>query len=299
MDRFETLRIFAAVAEAQGFAAAARRLKLSPPAVTRAVAALEARLGTRLLYRTTRIVRPTEAGLGLLADARRILAELEEAEAAAGGVSSAPRGLLTVTAPILFGRMFVAPVVLDFLKAQPGVQARLLLLDRVIDLIEEGIDVALRIAPLADSSLTAIPVGSMRSVICAAPSYLAARGAPLQPSDVAGHDTIAFSGGTGFEEWSLYAGSRRITVKTRPRLTVNTAEVAVAAAVAGHGLVRVLSYQAAAAVREGKLKLVLTDYEPSPVPIHLVHLEGRRANAKVRAFLDFTLPRLRAAAPAW
>lgn len=299
MDRFEALRIFTAVAEGQGFAAAARRLKLSPPAVTRAVAALEARVGARLLHRTTRIVRPTEAGLGLLADARRILSELEEAEAAAGGAATAPRGLLTITAPSLFGRMFVAPIVLDFLRAQPSVEVRLLLIDRVVDLIDEGIDVAVRIAPLPDSALSAIRVGSMRSVICAAPTYLKARGTPRSPAEIDGHDTIAFSGSPGMAEWTLHDGNRRIAVKIRPRLTVNTAEVAIAAAAAGHGLVRVLSYQAAQAVREKKLKLLLTDYEPTPSPIHLVHLEGRRANAKVRAFLDFTAPRLRAAGEAW
>jgi len=299
MDRFESLRVFAAVAEGQSFAAAARRLKLSPPAVTRAVAALEAHVGARLLHRTTRIVRPTEAGQGLYADARRILAELEEAEAAAGGAARAPKGLLTVTAPASFGRLFVAPIVLDFLASQPGVQVRLLLLDRVVDLIDEGIDVAVRIAALGDSSLSAIRVGGMRSVICAAPAYLKARGTPAGPAEIAGHDTIAFTGGSGSAEWAFHAGNRRVVVKTRPRLTVNTAEVAVGAAVAGHGLVRVLSYQAAAAVREKRLKIILSDFEPPPAPIHLVHLEGRRASAKVRAFLDFSAERLRTAAPAW
>lgn len=299
MDRFDSLRIFAAVAEGQSFAAAARRLKLSPPAVTRAVAALEARVGTRLLHRTTRIVRPTEAGQGLLADARRILNDLEEAEALAAGAAVAPRGLLTVTAPSLFGRMFVAPIVLDFLRAQPGVQVRLLLLDRMLDLIEEGVDIAVRIAPLPDSSLSAIRVGSMRRVICAAPAYLKARGVPRVPAEIEGHDAIAFSGGTGTEEWPLHQGSRMVMVRIRPRLTASSAEVVVAAAVNGHGLIRVMSYQSAEAVREKKLRILLAGHEPPPLPIHLVHLEGRRANAKVRAFLDFAAPRLRAAGTAW
>lgn len=299
MDRLETLRIFAAVAEGQSFAAAARRLRLSPPAVTRAVAALEARLGTRLLHRTTRIVRVTEAGRGLLADARRILADLDEAEAAASGTAAAPTGLLSLTAPASFGRMFVAPIALDFLAAHPRLDLRLLLIDRVVDLIDEGIDVGVRIAVLPDSALSAIRVGGMRSVICGAPGYLKARGTPRTPDEIAGHDTIAFAGSPGLQEWSLQSGTRRIAVKTRPRLTVNTAEVAVAAAAAGHGLVRVLSYQAAEAVRQKRLRIVLDRFEPPPAPVSLVHLEGRRAPAKVRAFLDFAAPRLRAAAGAW
>lgn len=295
MDRLETMRVFVAVAEEASFAAAARRLVLSPPAVTRAVTALEERIGASLLHRTTRIVRLTEAGARFLADCKRILGEIEEAEAVAAGAHTEPRGLLTVTASTMFGRVFVAPVLLDFLGRHPHVSARTMFFDRIVDILEEGIDVAVRISHLPDSSLTAVRVGSVRRVLCASPGYLAERGTPETPADLAHHDAIAFGPVTPQAEWTLGAGAETVTVSPPTRLLANTAEVAIAAAVAGRGITRVLSYMIEPDVRAGRLAIVLPAYEPPPVPIHVVHAEGRRAAARVRAFVDFAVERLRAA----
>jgi DNA-binding transcriptional LysR family regulator len=291
VDRLETMRVFVAVAETRGFAPAARRLAISPPAVTRAVAALEERVGTRLLHRTTRIVRLTEAGRRFLADCKRILGEIEEAEASAAGSQAEPQGQLGVTAPVMFGRMYVAPVVLDFLARHPRMTARMLFLDRVVDLIDEGLDVAVRIAHLPDSSLHAVRVGSVRRVVCASPEYLAARGAPRTPADLAQHEAIAFSLGAAAEEWSFGSGE---TLSPTTRLIVNSNDVAIAAAAAGRGVARVLSYQIAPELRAGTLQVVLAEFEPPPLPISVVYAEGRRAAAKVRAFVDLAVERLRA-----
>jgi DNA-binding transcriptional LysR family regulator len=294
VDRLDTMRAFVAVAEAQGFAAAARRLAMSPPAVTRAIVALEDRIGTRLLHRTTRTVRLTEAGTRFLADCKRILGELDEAEASAAGSHAEPRGRLAVTASVMFGRLYVAPVVLDFLALNPRVTARTLFVDRVVDLVDEGLDVAVRIAHLPDSSLTALRVGAVRRVVCASPDYLARRGTPRRLDELAQHDAIVFSPAEAAEDWSFGAGSPGETVRPPARLIVNSAEVAIAAAAAGHGITRVLSYQAAAEVRAGRLAIVLAALEPPAIPISVVYPEGRRAAAKVRAFVDFAVARLRA-----
>ncbi|WP_224371968.1 LysR family transcriptional regulator [Hyalangium versicolor] len=295
MDRLETLRVFVAVAEESGFAAAARRLAMSPPAVTRAVSALEERLGTRLLHRTTRTVRLTDAGRQFLTDCKRILGELEEAEASAAGSQTELRGMLTVTASMMFGRMYVAPIVLDFLARHPQVVARTVLLDRVVDLLDEGVDVAVRIAHLPDSSLNAIRVGTVRRVVCASPRYLAEHGRPRTPAELSRFDAITFSQTASQQHgWSFTSGSKVQTVTPPSRLIVNATEVAIAAAVAGRGLTSVLSYQVASEVRRGQLQLVLEDYELPAIPIHIVHAEGRRANARVRAFVDFAVERLRA-----
>jgi DNA-binding transcriptional LysR family regulator len=294
MDRFDAMRVFMAVADEGGFAAAARRLSLSPPAVTRAIASLEERLGTRLLHRTTRIVRLTEAGTRFLVDCRRILAEVEEAEASATGAHRDPRGQLAVTAPILFGRRYVSQIVLDFLDRYPQVSVRTMLADRIVDIVDEGFDVAVRIAHLPDSSLSAVRVGSVRRVVCAAPGYLAARGMPRTPADLAHHEAVVFSSAASVDDWVFDTATGTHGVRPPGRLIVNTAEVAVAAAVAGRGLTRVLSYQIADELRDGRLKIVLADLEPAPLPIHLVHREGRRTTAKVRAFVDFAVARLRA-----
>ena len=291
MDRLESMRVFVAVAEAEGFAPAARRLAMSPAAVTRAVAALEERIGAQLLRRTTRIVRLTEAGGRFLADCKRILAEIDEAESSAAGSHAEPRGQLAVTAPVMFGRMYVAPVALDFLARHPRVTTRLLFLDRVVDLIDEGLDVAIRIAHLPDSSLRAVQVGSVRRVVCAAPAYLAARGTPRTPADLARHDAIGFSVGALAEPWAFAYGE---TVSPPAQLVVNSNDVAIAAAIAGRGVARVLSYQIAPELRAGTLEIVLADFEPPRVPISVVYAEARRAAAKVRAFVDFAVERFRA-----
>lgn len=296
MDRLDSMRVFVAVAEEEGFAPAARRLSMSPPAVTRAISALEERIGTRLLHRTTRVVRLTEAGARYLADCKRILGEIEEAEASAAGSHAALRGQIGVTAPVLFGRMFVAPALFDFLALHPRVSAWTLLVDRIVDMVDEGLDVAVRIAHLPDSSLSAIRVGSVRWVVCASAEYLAARGEPRAPADLARHDTIAFSSTGSPVEWSFGSGSRVERVFPSSQLLANTADVAIAAAVAGRGLARVLSYQIGPELRAGRLSIVLAAHEPPPVPIHVVHPEGRRAAARVRGFVDFLVDRLRSEA---
>lgn len=294
MDRFEAMRAFVAVAEDGGFAAAGRALGLSPPAVTRAIAALEDRVGTRLLTRTTRVVRLTEAGTRYLADCKRILGEIEEADASAAGAHAEPRGTLNVTASVMFGRLYVAPILFDFLAQYPGVVAHTLLVDRIVDMMEEGLDVAVRIAHLPASGLSAVRVGQVRRVVCASPAYLAERGVPRTLDDLERHEAILFAPGPNAADWSFPVQGRSVTVRPRTQLVVNTAEVTIAAAVAGRGLTRVLSYQIAPELAAGTLRIVLEEFEPPPLPIHVVHAEGRRAAARVRAFVDFAVERLRA-----
>ncbi len=291
MDRLDAMRIFLTVAETSGFAGAARQLRLSPPSVTRAIAALEERLGTSLFQRSTRHVRLTPAGQRFAMDARRILAELEEAEASAAGTHGAPRGELSITASQMFGRIHVAPLVQDFLDAYPLVTARLLLLDRVANLIDEGFDLAVRIAQLQDSSLRAIRVGAVRRVVVASPAYLERHGMPQHPNDLLQHRAVMFSAGMAIDDWTFRDNLR---VAPPARFYVNSSEVAINAALAGQGVTRVLSYMVAPALAAGLLKIVLQDYELPPVPVQLVHAEGRRASAQLRAFLDFAVERLRA-----
>jgi DNA-binding transcriptional LysR family regulator len=297
VDRLEAMHVFVAVAEAEGFAAGARRLGMSPPAVTRAISALEDRLGTRLFKRTTRSVRLTDAGKRYLVDCKRILFEIEDAESFAAGGDVEPRGLLRVTASVNFGRMFVAPLVFDFMGRHPRVQVRTLLVDHIVNLVDEGIDVAVRIAHLPDSTLRAVRVGAVRQVLCASPAYLEARGRPQRPADLARHDTIAFAGIPPHRLWSFVGdGDKAEIVHPEPRLFVNTADTAIAAAKAGKGLVRVLSYMIQPELRARQLELVLTDYEPAALPIHLVYPDARRATSSVRAFVELATGRLRALA---
>jgi DNA-binding transcriptional LysR family regulator len=296
MDRLETMRVFVAVAEERGFAPAARRLALSPPAVTRAVAALERRVGARLLQRTTRVVRLTEAGARYFSDCKRILEDVETAEHAAAANQTEPRGELVVTAPIVFGRIFVTPIVLEFLARHPQITARTLLVDHVVDLVEGGIDVAVRIAHLPDSSLTAIKVGTMRRVVCASPEYLTARGTPRAPADLASHDAIVFALDAVQTEWQFGTGRSRSlqSVPLRSRFAVNNADAAIAAAVAGAGLTRVLSYQIGPQVQAGQLTIVLEKYEPAAIPVSVVFPSGRRGATKVREFVKFVAGKLKA-----
>lgn len=295
MDRLDSMRVFVAVAETRGFAAGARRLGRSAPVVTRAVAALERRLGTRLLQRTTRIVRLTEAGTRYLADCRRILAEVESSEETLRSPDGKPRGALNVTASRIFGRMFVTPVVLDFLAAHREVTVRTVLDDHVIDLIEAGIDVAVRIGPLPDSSFTATRVGSVRRVLCASPGYLARHGTPRKPADLEALDALVFAGASARSEWTLGSGRAARTVRPRSTLSTNDADVSIAAAIAGHGVARVLSYQVGDEVAAGRLVRLLTPFEPPPIPVSVVCPAGRNSSPKVRAFFDFAVARLRAA----
>ncbi|MCG5246650.1 LysR family transcriptional regulator [Methylorubrum extorquens] len=293
MDRLQGMRVFVRVAESGGFAGAARALSMSPAAVTRAVAALEAVIGARLFIRTTRSVKLTEAGGRYLEDCRRILAEIAEAEATAAGSTATPTGVLTLTAPVQFGRLYVLPVVTDYLARHPAVAVRALFLDRIVNLIEEGIDVGVRIGHLADSGLTATRVGSVRRVVCAAPGYLERHGVPETPRDLRDHAVIGASIPGALPEWR-FGPEGRTTVGVHARLVCNTVDASLAAAVDGWGIARLLSYQVAPAVAEGRLRILLSEDEEAPVPIHVVSPEGRRAPAKTRAFVDLAAARLRA-----
>lgn len=290
MDHLDTLRCFVAVADAGGFALAARRLGRSAAAVTRAIAALEFRLGALLLQRTTRTVRLTEAGERFLHDCRSILNDLHEAERAASGIQAEAQGLLSITAPQMFGMEHVAPIVLDFLQAQPRVQVRTLFVNRIVHLLDEGMDVAIRIAHLPDSGLTAIQVGALRRLVVASPAYLARHGEPRHPGDLGNHRAIGFSSDAGaVSPWRFKGGAA-----AQPQVVwaSNSNEVDVAAAEAGLGLTRCLAYQAAASLRAGRLRIVLAEHELPPVPVHIVYPAGRRAPAKVRAFVKFARERL-------
>ncbi|HZR36843.1 MAG TPA: LysR family transcriptional regulator [Nevskia sp.] len=292
MDRLHAMKVFLKVVECGGFAGAGRALSMSPPAVTRAVAALEEVIGARLLTRTTRTVKLTEAGTRYAEDCRRILADLAESEASAAGIHARPSGTLVVSAPVLFGQMHVLPILLDFLGRHPAVSGRALFLDRIVSLIEEGVDVAVRIAPLPDSEYRAIPVGSVRRVVCASPAYLRKHGTPATPADLADHTLVAASATTGPLDLR-FGRDRKTTVRLQPRLTTTTLESAIIAATRGWGLTRALSYQVGQAVAEKKLQIVLSEHEEEPLPIHVVYAEGRRAPAKVRAFVEFAVERLR------
>jgi DNA-binding transcriptional LysR family regulator len=290
VDRFHLMSVFVAVAEEQGFAAAARRLYLSPPAVTRAVASLEEQLSVKLLNRTTRYVRATEAGQRYLEDSRRILAEVNAADEAAAGINAEPRGHLSVTAPVMFGRMFVMPGIVEYLESYPGTEVSAIFLDRIVSMLEEGIDVGIRIGELPDSSLRALRVGSVRLVLCASPDYLESHSLPRQPKDLLDHSIIASSAGSGVVDWRFESASLRI----QPRLTVTTNDAAIEAAREGFGITRLLSYQVAPQLATGELKIVLSEFEPPALPIHIVHREGRYASARIRAFVDLIAKRLRA-----
>jgi len=289
MDRLDSMSVFVAVAAAGSFSAASRTLRKPLPTVSRKVADLEAHLGARLLVRSTRKLALTEAGRAYLASCRRLLEEIAEADRAASGQYNAPQGELTVTAPVAFGRLHVLPVITEFLKAHPQVDVRLVLSDRALDLIEQQIDLAVRIGTLPESRLVATRIARVRTVVCASPAYLRAHGTPKAPEQLATHACITFVGFGDQDTW-VFAGAR---VRVRSRLEVNTAECAIDAAIAGTGLTRVVSYQVADAVEAGKLEIVLKRFEPEPVNVSLVHVQERHPTAKLRAFVDFALARMR------
>lgn len=293
MDRLHLMTVYVAVAEEEGFAAAARRLAMSPPAVTRAISALEDRLGVKLLQRTTRHVRVTEAGERYLDDARRVIAVADEADEAAVGVNAQLRGHMTVTAPVLFGRMYVMPGIVDYLGQHPETSVSALFLDRVVNMLEEGVDVGIRIGELSDSSYRALRVGYVRRVICAAPSYLKRHGIPQTPQDLKQHQVIVASSLSQNIEWRFVDQSEPLSVRIKPRLTVSSNDGAIEAASLGLGVTRLMSYQVAPLLAAGKLKVVLSEFELPKVPIHIVHREGRHASAKMRAFIDLMAERLR------
>jgi DNA-binding transcriptional LysR family regulator len=288
------MTVFVAVAEEQGFAAAARRLRMSPPAVTRAIAFLEKRLGVRLLTRTTRLVRTTEAGARYLEDARRILLETDEADEAAAGINAAPRGHLAVTAPVLFGKIYVVPVINAYQSTYMETTVSALFIDRVVNLVEEGLDVGIRIGQLPDSSLRAIRVGKVRRVVCASPGYLREHGSPNSPADLARHSIIASTSMSAGGEWMFAQGKEKTSVRISPRFLVNTNDGALEAARSGFGLTRLLSYQVANELAAGTLEAVLTECDDASLPVHVIHREGRQGPAKVRSFVDLAVERLRA-----
>lgn len=296
MDRFRELTVFVAVAEAGAFNAAARRLGMSPPAVTRLVTALETRLDVRLFTRTTRQVALTEAGARFREEAQRILAELEEAETSASGATTAPRGHLRLTAPVLFGQRFLAPILRDYLDAHPAVTASALFIDRNVNLLEEGLDVALRIGELPDSSFSALRVASLRQIVVAAPAYLARHGVPATPEDLRGHRLVFSTSVSGVPAWRFTAQGKRRSLRIAPALSVNTLQSAIDAALEGWAVTRVLSYQVTDALAEGRLVEILGAFDDREIPVHLLHAEGRRATAKTRSFIDFTAARLRSEA---
>ena len=295
MDRLDAMSVLVAVVESGSFSGASRKLRAPLPTVSRKVAELEARLNVQLLVRSTRKLSLTDAGATYVAACKRILEQVAEAERAASGEYAAPRGDLVVTAPIVFGRLHVVPPVNEFLGAYPEINVRLTLSDRNVPLVDDHIDLAVRIGALADSSLVATRVGALRRVICASPAYLARVGVPKAPEDLAALACVNFDGFTSSAAWTFGAKDKRAerTVPIHVRLAVNTAEAAVDAAIAGIGVTRVLSYQAAQAVAEGKLKIVLAVYEPEPVPINLLYVGQSLLPLKMRAFLDFVAPRIR------
>jgi DNA-binding transcriptional LysR family regulator len=294
MDQIHLMNVFVAVGEEESFAAAARRLDLSPAAVTRAISGLEEQLGVKLLLRTTRNVRLTEAGRRYLDDTRNILASIAEANEAAAGVNSTPKGNLSVTASVLFGKSFVMPCIVRFLKEYPEVEVSAYFLDRVVNLVDEGMDVAVRIGHLPDSSLKALRVGQVRRVLCASPEYLAKNGVPQHPADLLRHTIIAASGISPRVEWKFGAVDDPTMVRMKPRLTVTSNDAAIDAAVAGLGICRLLSYQIAHELTDGRLKIILADYEESPWPVHVLHRESKYGSSKVRNFIDMLVADLRA-----
>jgi DNA-binding transcriptional LysR family regulator len=293
MNRLDAMSILVAVVDAGSLSGAARLLDMPLTTVSRKVAELEAHLNTRLLHRTTRQLSLSEAGISYVAACRRILEEIGEAERAATGEYASPKGELVVTAPELFGRLHVVPVVAEFLAHYPEIGISLVLTDRVVHLMDEHADAAIRIGQLPDSALMATAVGTVRRVVCASPAYLAAHGVPARPQDLAAHACVTFEVLASMRAWVFGSGKSALSVPVRSRLTVNTAPAAIAAATLGVGLIRVLSYQVADAVRAKSLKIVLAKFESAPLPVSLVHTGQAPLPLKLRAFLDFVTPRLR------
>lgn len=286
MDRIDAMQALVAVADLEGFAPAARKLGLSPSGVTRLIAALEERLGARLLQRTTRSVTLTDAGARYLERARRILGDVEEAEGSVQDERARPSGRLVVSAPVGFGRLHVAPMMSAYLKRYPDVSGDLRLTDQMINLVEDGVDLAVRIGHLPDSSLVARHVGEMRRIVVASKAYLRQHGEPATPEAIASHETIQFGAMTALPDWRFNRDGHEVCVTTRPRFSSNSADAAIWHAEQDGGLTRVLAYQAAESIKAGRLKIVLAKFEQPPLPIHVVYPTSRLLSAKVRSFID-------------
>jgi len=292
MDRFQEMQVFTAVAEEEGFAAAARRLNISPPSVTRVIAAMEERIGTQLLARTTRSLHLTEAGQRYLEDCRRILGEVGEAEEAAAGSYSLPCGHLTVTASVLFGELYIAPLLAQYLDRYPSVHLSALLVDRVTNIADEGIDVAIRIGHVQEATLHTIKVGEVRQVICGAPSYFDRYGRPGHPGELSTANIVMSSASHLLSDWQFVNEGNDLSFRFEPRLVVTANQAAINIASQGWGVTRALSYQVASQVAAGALEIVLQDYEPPALPIQVVYQKSNRVPAKVRTFVEFLTERL-------
>lgn len=292
MDRLQSLRIFVAVAEAESFAEGARAVGLSAPSATRGINALETSLGTRLFTRTTRHVRLTDAGRAYFHEIRDVLASLQAADAAASGAAITPSGQLRITCPQEFGRIYLAPVVADYLESYPTVRAEMVMVDRIVNIVDEGFDVALRIAALPTSGLTALKVGQVRRVICGSPDYFKRHGRPASVSDLAAHRTISVAPLNSERRWRFGRDDGR-SVRVSSALKINSVAAAIGLARRGWGICQVLSYQIGPELQDGTLEIVLEKDEPVALPVHLLHVDGRSATAKVRSFMDFAAARLR------
>ncbi|WP_448248843.1 LysR family transcriptional regulator [Thalassotalea agariperforans] len=293
MDKLQTIKVFIEVAKQQSFSSAADALGMSAPTATRAIAELEGRLRIKLFNRTTRLVRLTESGSRFFNDMQRIIEDLEEAEASAAGVYSTPSGTLTVTAPVLFGQKHVMPIVNEYLGLYSEVSVKAMFYDRVTSLLEEDLDVAIRIGHLKDSNLYATQVGTVRRIVCASPAYFKKRGVPKYPEDLLEHDLIFPATFESTTTWQFQNGGKKELIKLSPRLMCNQNAAALQAAIEGRGITRLMSYQVGEELEKGTLKAVLTGYEEEPLPVNVVNIEGRRANAKVRSFIDIAVERLR------
>ena len=286
MDQLHLMNVFVAVVEEEGFAAASRRLKMSPPAVTRAISALEAQLGVQLLVRTTRHVRATDAGLQYAEDARRILQSVEQANESVAGVNQTPKGKITITAPVLFGQQYVMPSVIQYLEQYSDTQVEAVFLDRVVNLMEEGFDLGVRIGQLPDSNIRARKIGQVNLVLVASPDYIAQNGAPKDPKQLDQHTIVAASSSSLGKGWRFLKDGEKAYQRIQPRLWVSTNQSAIDAAKSGFGITRVINYQVANDLASGALQTVMENWQPEPLPIHIIHREGHRTSRKVRAFID-------------
>jgi DNA-binding transcriptional LysR family regulator len=286
LDQIQLMSVFVAVAEEQGFAAASRRLNMSPPTVTRAIATLEERLSVKLFNRTTRYVRVTDAGVRYLDDVKRILEDITLANEAAQGVNASPQGSISVTAPVLFGQQYVLPSVLQYLKTHPKTNVNAVFLDRIVNMLEEGYDVGVRIGELPDSSMRAKKVGAVRLALVASPEYLNKHGIPQHLSELNAHSLIEVQVGSLKQDWSFIENGKLIHHHVKSRLKVTTNQAAINAAVASFGITRVVSYQVTNELQENKLKFVLEPFEQAPLPINIIHREDRLSSVKVRSFID-------------
>lgn len=286
LDQIQLMTVFVAVAEEQGFASASRRLNMSPPTVTRAIATLEERLSVKLFNRTTRHVRVTEAGLRYLDDVKGILDDITLANEAVQGVNASPQGNISVTAPVLFGQQYVLPSVLEYLNTHPKTKVNAVFLDRIVNMLEEGYDVGVRIGELPDSSMRAKKVGSVRLALVASPEYLNENGIPQHFSELNDHSLIETQVGSLNQDWKFSESGKLINYPIKSRLKVSTNQAAINAAVAGFGITRVISYQVANKLQNNKLKFVLESFEQAPLPINIIHREDRLSSTKVRSFID-------------